>query len=199
MERKLIVHNLLIFILIAIFWAGCESDTILTAPDRSSSSDTAITAAVGDRGMRSSDFRSRNQGMGGHFAEVLITTESGGVMNFRNGDLQVQPHSIDETKMVWVTTYSMVRGNFFKKIYDFGPSGTVFDPPAILTLNYCDLGPLMPDSLDLLVFNETSNQWEVASNMVNNPSEKSFSGPISHFSRYSLSGNGQVLKPKLSQ
>ncbi|MCD4654858.1 hypothetical protein K8T06_13105 [bacterium] len=182
-NRKTKHWKWLILIMTAVLWIGCESDTTITGLETSTNSKSS---------------RSKHQGMGGNFAEGLITIESGGVMIFKNGNLQVQPHSIDETKIVWVVTYNMTRGNFFKKIYEFGPSGTIFNPPAILTLNYCDLGPLMPDTIDLLVFNETNNQWEVASHMVNDPSSKTFTGPIDHFSRYSLSGNGQVLKPKLN-
>ena len=189
----------------AIGWVGCESGDDLTGPEygmRNQAMEPGRLTAVDRFSSRSGRFDPGppfpgRGGMGGHYVETVISRDSGGTLEFWNGTLEISPGSIDATKTIWARTYSLSRGDFFKKIYEFGPSGTTFDPPAILTLSYCDLGPLLPNVIKLRVFNEETQQWEVASTMVNDPASKTFTGPIEHFSRYSLSGNGQVLRPKV--
>ncbi|MBN1295142.1 hypothetical protein JXA80_00080 [bacterium] len=201
MRKQMILSRCLIVAVIIILGIGCESGDDITglSPTIADGLDIAGPGqgaeADGDRGFERAAMR--DSGMGGHNADALITKESGGTLVFWNGRLTVLPGSIDETKVVTARTYSLQRHDFFKKIYEFGPSGTTFDPDAELVLTYCDLGPLVPDTLVLRVFNEQTQEWEPAGHMTNHPSTRTFSGPISHFSRYSLSGNGQVLRPQV--
>ncbi len=141
------------------------------------------------------DSRRNNGWMAQRYNEMFIPQEEGGRLTFGNGSLYIPPNSIDASKVIWSQTY-MVRGNLLKNIYDFGPSGTTFNPPAELTLSYCNMGPVMPASLTLMLFNEETGEWEPAAHMTHDPATHTFTGPIYHFSRYSLSGNGQVLRPK---
>lgn len=140
-----------------------------------------------------------DQGMGSHYSEAFVSVDSGGILTFFNGNLSIAPESIAQDMTIWARIYRLNRHGFFKRIYNFGPSGTTFDPEAILTLSYSELGPLYPNTLELKVFNETTGFWDVASHMVNHPESKCFVGPIEHFSRYSLSGNGQVLAPEIEE
>lgn len=195
----------LILATVTLGWIGCESNNDITGPpdpdSRYQTGHAGRLQVVDSVTMHSGRNRSNpfndGSGMGGHYAETEISWENGGTLSFWNGSLEISPESIDQTKVIWARTYSLSRGDFFKKIYDFGPSGTTFNPPATLTLSYCDLGPLPPNILKLRVFNEATQQWEIAGYMVNNPEEKTFTGPIEHFSRYSLSGNSQTLRPKV--
>lgn len=134
-------------------------------------------------------------GMYDHYSEAFIARETGGTLQFYGGELEVLPESIDTGKVIWSRAYRLCRMDFFKRIYEFGPSGTSFSPEATLILYYNDLGPLMPNTIELKVFNEMTQAWEVAGHMTNDTIHKRFIGPISHFSRYSLSGNGQILYP----
>lgn len=211
---KTLLLKIALTLLAAFIWAGCDTGNEITGPEKSGVEDSGACFVnswnpeagrlpetglpcihPGDHGGSSADM-SRENGMMGQYVEALITREDGGSLSFRNGRLDIPPMSIDATKVIGARTYSLEQGNFFKKIYEFEPSGTTFDPPATLTLNYCDLGPIMPESIVLRVFNENTNQWEIASTMVNDPQAKTFTGTIEHFSRYSLSGNGQVLRPQ---
>jgi hypothetical protein len=185
--------------LATFFWAGCESGMDLTAPKETESE--LNIQAHNSHSQSKTDFDPsfighRENGMPGHYSETYISRENGGILEFRSGTLEVHPRSIDESKTIGARTYSLQQRDFFKKIYEFDPSGTTFDPPAILTLSYCDLGPTVPETIVLRVFNDETNQWEVASFMVNDPINQTFTGNIQHFSRYSLSGNGQVLRPQ---
>ncbi len=141
----------------------------------------------------------RNQGMGNHYSETFISVEQGGTLEFFNGNLMVLPRALSADTTIWARIFRLNRHGFFKRIYEFGPSGTTFDPDAMLTLYYGDLGPLMPNSLELKVYNESTGRWDVAGHMINHPESRSFVGPIEHFSRYSLSGNGQVLAPEIEE
>ena len=207
-NKHLIVSTL---ILISIFCLnGCESGEYFTGPDPSipgseisgelvnSSFDSLDNPGSGET-KKGDKNRFGHGGMGGHYDEAIVTRTNGGVLEFWNGSLTVLPGSIDETKTIWARTYSLSQGDFFKKVYEFGPSGTEFDPDAILVLSYCDLGPLPPNVIKLRVFNEITQQWEVTSTMVNDPESKTFTGPIEHFSKYSLSGNRQGLQQKIQQ
>lgn len=193
------VKTLLSLMLVAVFWAGCESGMDLTAP-KESTLEQAIQAQNPSSRSKTENGSSKNinreSGIPGHYSEAFISRENGGILEFRSGTLEVQPQSIDESKIISARTFSLEQRNFLKKIYEFDPSGTTFDPPAILTLSYCDLGPIIPETIVLRVFNDETNQWEIASFMVNDPINRTFTGSIQHFSRYSLSANGQVLRPQ---
>jgi hypothetical protein len=183
------------------FLTGCDYQTTMTGPDTKASHipDTHIRQLAGSHPSGTySRYVSGNNHIPHNYFETLITVEQGGTLTFRNGQLQVLPFSIDETKVIGARTYSLHQGDFFKKIYEFEPSGTHFDPDAVLVLRYCDLGPYVPETLVLRVFNENTQQWEIASYMVNDPDARTFTGPIEHFSRYSLSGNRQILEPQTS-
>ncbi len=171
--------------MIVLAMTACQPDTSLTGPDADGGS------------FQSSSTSRMDGGMGNRYTELYIPQSSGGTLVFNNGELFIPANSIDGSKLIWAEAYSLNRGDFFKRIFEFGPSGTTFSPAATLTLYYCEMGDLMPNSIRLMLYNEASGEWEIASHMINDPQAKSFSGPIEHFSRYSLSGNGQVLEPKL--
>jgi len=160
--------------------------------------DAILTGPSDDDGAQfsASDF-GKGHGMGNRYSETYIDRTSGGTLSFNNGELTIPPDSIDASKLIWAETYNLQRGDFLKRIFIFGPSGTVFSPAATLTLSYCDMGDMLPDTIKLMLYNNQTGEWEIASHMVNNPENQTFSGPIQHFSRYSLSGNGQILQPKL--
>ncbi len=197
---KTILSGTILGALALLLWTGCDSGMDLTGPDEAR---TGVHSRSGIARFDSENGGSRSAsialmgGMPGHYFETLITREAGGTLLFKNGRLDIEPMSIDATKVVGARTYSLQQRDFFKRVYEFDPSGTTFNPPARLTLNYCDLGPVVPDTVVLRVFNEQTNEWEIASYMVNDPVNRTFTGTIEHFSRYSLSGNGQVLRPQI--
>ncbi|MBN2056752.1 hypothetical protein JW905_17625 [bacterium] len=183
--------------------AGCDRGASPTAPEMGEPS-AAMLAGMDGRGIGTgsaigSEVSRGGFGMASRYVETFIDRATGGTLNFHQGRLLVPPLSIDQSALLWARTY-MVQGwgygNILKHIYEFGPSGTTFDPPATLVLSYCDMGPIMPDSLDLMYFNEATGAWELASHMIHDPAARTFTGPISHFSRYSLAANGQTLRPQ---
>lgn len=190
------LSELLIGMIVFLMLSGCGPGVDPTGPSGMEQVSIRPSGWSGGGNFGSSAGKHMENGMQGHYSSALITRELGGTLNFRNGALIIPPMSIDETKVIGARTYSLEHGDFFKKIYEFDPSGTTFDPPATLILNYCDLGPIVPESIILRVFNDHTGQWEIASMMVNDPVNRTFTGYIEHFSRYSLSGNGQVLQPK---
>lgn len=201
MKKCLLFNMITVSICAVSFLTGCDYQNTMTGPETKVSypPDAHIRQiAISPPSETYSRCVSGNNRIPHNYFETLITVEQGGTLNFRNGQLQVPPFSIDETKVIGARTYSLHQGDFFKKIYEFEPSGTQFDPDAMLVLHYCDLGPFVPDTLILRVFNENTQQWEIATYMVNDPDARTFSGPIEHFSRYSLSGNRQILEPQTS-
>lgn len=192
--------NVILTVFFLLCWVGCESGLEPTGPGDTGMekiSDLQLQSIRDDvSDINTATTLTHGQGIPGQYSEALIVHETGGLLNFRNGSLEVLPFSIDETKVIAAHTYSLQKGDFFKKVFEFEPSGTTFDPPAILTLNYCDLGPIVPETILLRVYNEDTGQWEIASHMTNDSEARTYTGAIRHFSRYSLSGNGQVLRPQ---
>lgn len=201
-KKSNLVSGLLLVIIVLV--SACDVSQFATAPELSGEPSSART--LGIQGRSKIDPQAigpiENHDMRSIYRELYIDRSAGGTFQFANGRLDIQPNSINQSAVIWARTYFVKGsglGTLIKNIYEFGPSGTTFTPAAILTLSYCNLGPIMPDSLDLMYYNEETGQWELAAHMVHDPTTRTFSGPISHFSRYSLSGNGQTLLPLLEQ
>ena len=195
-DRFEIIHGTIrsLMLIFVFLMAGC--DNLPAGPLNYESMTQNSRMATG----RNADFNPLGDcGMGNHYSEAFITHDSGGMLQFNGGFLSVPPDSIDEDKVIWARIYRLSGRNIFRRIYEFGPSGTGFSPAAMLTLSYRDMGPLMPNTVVLKVYNEQTHTWEVAGHMTNDTANQRFVGTIEHFSRYSLSGNGQILYPPIEE
>ena len=201
------------FLLPLLLCTGCETDLFPTEPAAVSAGDfvnesSSIGSKTAPMLFEQNPYigNSRHGHPMNHFLnQQYIDRDAGGVLNFFGGNLSIPADSIDSSKVVWARIFAM-RGHFhhpppppdekpiFRNIYDFGPSGTTFDVPATLTVNYRCMPPIDGDTLVLTYYNEDTQRWEIVSTMTHDPANKSFSGYINHFSRYSLSANGQVLQ-----
>ncbi len=196
----------LFLLFLAILAAGCDTGLLPTGPGATSAPKYLLSSDMHGNSRSEGAFHC-GHGMQHHYSEMYINRDTGGVLSFFDGTLSVPPHSINESKLIWAKTY-MFHGpppeprnsgrdqRVFKQYFEFGPSETTFDPPAQLTLSYCQMPPVDVETLVLRYFNEETQTWEFAGFMTHNPGTKSFSGPIYHFSRYTLSANGQVIQPR---
>ncbi len=192
MKKRLFFTGILTLSFLAFF--GCEFFENPSGPSGHDMPDGVSVGDLGGPGGGAADQGPHMGKMSGQRYQTFISREYGGLLDFDRGRLDIPANSINQSQMIWARNYFM-RGNILKTIYEFGPSGTVFDPSAELTLSYKHLGSIEPDSITLMLYNEETGEWEAASEMTHNPANRSFTGSIQHFSRYSLSANGQKLEP----
>ena len=190
------IKIMLMILGVAIFW-GCEDSSLPTGP--MARLKAGGIGLAGGSGMDIPQIGNR-QYWPMHYdqTEVYIPQDQGGSLVFKRGRLDVLPNSIGESSTIWVQT-RFLSGNILKNIYEFGPTGTTFDPPATLVLTYCNMHSFDQDTLTLSYFNEETGRWEIVTTMTHDPSTRSFYGPITHFSRYSLSANGQILQQPVEE
>ncbi|MBI2566468.1 MAG: hypothetical protein HYV63_05495 [Candidatus Schekmanbacteria bacterium] len=150
-------------------------------------------------GRRSSTGPDQNGCEGGNHtmtfvSQTLISAASGGVFSFRAGTLTVRAGSIPADTVIQGTV-RVTQCDVFRNEYEFAPSGLRFDPPATLALSYGMMSGADLDTVTLMLFDEQTGEWVVAAEMARDPSGHRYVGEISHFSRYSLSANGQSARP----
>ncbi len=123
----------------------------------------------------------------------IVGAAGGGTLEFHSGSLEIPPGSLEQDTEIAVQV-SVTQCDITRNEYEFSPSGTRFNPPATLRLSYGMMGSIDVQSLLLLLYDEGLEKWVVAANMVQESGHHRYSGPIEHFSRYSLSANGQTTK-----
>ncbi|MEW6042107.1 MAG: hypothetical protein AB1633_11360, partial [Elusimicrobiota bacterium] len=74
------------------------------------------------------------------------------------------------------------------KEYKFGPDGTQFAKPVIITISYTDeeIKDINEQGLKIAYWNETTSEWEVVTNSKANPDENKITAEVTHFSVYQI-------------
>lgn len=119
---------------------------------------------------------------------VVEVGPDGGEVPFPGGNLSVDDGALSETVEIVVTPVpdedlppSVLPGTAF----DFGPDGLVFDPPAMLLLNYDDTGLTLPQEEGLAIYSLEGNTLTALPSVVDVVAN-TISAAVSHFSVYAI-------------
>lgn len=113
---------------------------------------------------------------------------SGGVLALDQGTrLTVEPDSLEADTVLWVEVCRINDSESTQVFYHFGESGTTFDPPATVVLQY---GAELEDSGDITPYywDPELQQWIVL-NAYHDVQRHRFTVQIHHFSLYAISTN----------
>jgi hypothetical protein len=119
---------------------------------------------------------------------VMVTAAQGGTVAVGGGSLAIPGGSLSADTMVTVTSGAPAAGTpdvatIKGKLYDFGPSGTTFNPPATLTLPAPSATPPAGQQAVISTLAEGATAWTdlpttVAGGML--------TAPVAHFSGFSV-------------
>lgn len=113
----------------------------------------------------------------------MIKANTGGTLYLGEFKFYVPPGALANDTMISIT---MTNDKYIQM--DFGPDGTQFDPPAVMTVSYAtaNLQNFKPSNLSISWFDTTQNKWINIGGTVNQ-STMTVSVPVTHFTEYSLS------------
>jgi len=129
-------------------------------------------------------------------SKVSLSVPSGTVMRTAAGQL------ISELTVTPISNPPPAPQNFsvVGMVYDFGPSGAVFDSPITLTFKYSDSDiPKGVDEVGLTVayYNEAVSKWIELTGCVVDPVANTVTVSVSHFTRYAILAKLLVVSPPL--
>jgi hypothetical protein len=119
---------------------------------------------------------------------VMVTAAAGGTVALGGASLAIPGGSLTADTNVSVTSgppqagtpdASTIKG----KLYDFGPSGTMFNPPATLTLPAPSASPPAGSMAVISTLAEGASTW---TDLPTTASGGMLTAPVSHFSGYSV-------------
>lgn len=124
----------------------------------------------------------------------LITPLDGGTLNLLSSSFSVEPGAIASPTMV---TFTIIEdeptglGNPIPRIYEFGPEGTTFSTPAVMTIDYADAGYDRFDDIDEVTYLYYFDPDQSGGTWVRQPqpverSDEGFVVELHHFSRYAF-------------
>ncbi|GEM_PF-6284325 len=113
----------------------------------------------------------------------LVKANTGGTLYFGEFKFYVPPGSLAQDTVIKI---KMTSDKYIQM--DFGPDGTQFNPPAVMTVTYvtANLKGKTPSNLSVSWFDTATSQWVNIGGTVDE-STLTVSVPISHFTEYSLS------------
>ncbi len=123
--------------------------------------------------------------------DVKDISQLGGTMKVSQTILVVPARAVDWTYKCTFRLYAMLPpaglASALKRVYDFGPEGTEFALPAILTVPFSDtdLGTADPSLLKCYYYNTSTRRYEVQATIVDRVNKK-FIVEINHFSQYAF-------------
>jgi hypothetical protein len=121
-------------------------------------------------------------------ATVMVTAATGGTVALAGATLTIPGSSLANDTMVTVTSGAPAAGTpasstIQGKMYDFGPSGTTFDPPASLTLPAPSASPPAGQQAVISTLEEGATAW---TDLPTTVSGGMLSAPVAHFSGYAV-------------
>ncbi len=113
----------------------------------------------------------------------LVKASTGGTLYFGEFKFYIPPGSLAKDTIISIT---MTNDKYIQM--DFGPDGTQFNPPAVMTVSYAtaNLKKIKPSSLSISWFDTTKSQWIDIGGTVDQ-STMTVSAPVTHFTEYTLS------------
>ena len=122
-------------------------------------------------------------------ATVLVNAETGGVVQAGGSRLEIPPGALaqDTTVVVSEPISGMSMAVDGMKATSLEPSGLQFSQPAMLTISYGDTGSYDEELLEVVAFNEVTNEWERQKIVAQDTGANTVVVQVEHFSnRFSL-------------
>jgi K319L-like, PKD domain/Bacterial Ig domain/ZU5 domain len=85
------------------------------------------------------------------------------------------------------------------RVFEFGPSGTVFDQPVTLRLPYSqadlDAAGVLPEDLAVMTYDTASGKWKSVTGATVDPDTKVVECQVGHFSLYAIASSSGTVSP----
>ena len=116
-----------------------------------------------------------------------VTTGTGGSVET---DLDIPPNSIPDGTVITINVFDTANvpnlgdAQTFSLAFFFEPDGLVLDPPGTAVITYLDaeVAGIDETTLDVMLFNGVTDQWELAVVLSRDPDNNSLTIEVSHFS-----------------
>lgn len=119
-----------------------------------------------------------------------VVTPAGGVLNLLNSNIAFAPEALEQSTQISFSMRIQAPVGLpgaLPRIYEFGPEGTTFKYPAILSVSFQDAGLTMPTEAMMYFYyhDEVNNQW-IRQETQMDVANRRFVVRLEHFSRYAF-------------
>jgi hypothetical protein len=125
-------------------------------------------------------------------AMAVISTEGGRVERGRGAVvLEIPPGALERPTAVTISVASDGPAGTVGTVYDFGPSGLIFDQPVKVVFSYAELALSAEERRRLSVVRSEDGRWVPLSEQTLDEAEARVTGLTMHFCRHALMLVGQ--------